>query len=220
MSHRKIAVVVGILFFVQMVTYLLGDLSVQAFLDGRTTGPPTLGVLLTLSSGLAVVGIGLLMYQVLKHVDRRLAVWYPVLRIVEFAVSATLSVYLLAQLEVVANNHLWVYIPTGVGGLVLTHLLYVSVLVPRPIAVLGFVGYGCLLLGVPLTLLGVLDMGTGRGLALLLPGAMFELVVYPIWLIARGFHASSPAVASRSSSVLVHQLKDINQSAASSPFRR
>ena len=61
MSHRRIAVAVGILFFVQMVTYLLGDLSIQSFLDGETAGPPTGGVLLTMCSGLAVVGIGLLM---------------------------------------------------------------------------------------------------------------------------------------------------------------
>ena len=203
MSHRKIAVAVGILFFVQMVTYLLGDLSITSFLDGETAGPPTVGVLLTMCSGLAVVGIGLLLYQVLKHVDRRLAIWYPALRIVELAVSAALSVYLLAQLEAFPHNHLWVYIPTGIGGLVLTYLLYVSRLVPRPIAALGFVGYSCLLLGVPLTLLGVLDMGTGAGLVLLAPGGLFELAFLPIWLIAKGFRAPAPAVATRSSALAV-----------------
>ena len=115
-------------------------------------------------SGLAVVGIGLLMYQVLKHVNQRLAFWYPVLRIVEFTVSAACGVYLLTQLQVVPNHLLWVYIPTGIGGLILTYLLFVSRLVPRPIAVLGLVGYACLLLGVPLDLLGVLDMNEGAGL--------------------------------------------------------
>lgn len=201
MSHRKIAITVGILFFVQMLTYLLGDVSIQAFLDGRTAGPPTLGVLLTVCSGLAVVGIGLLMYQVLKHVDRRLAIWYPVLRIVEFTVSAALCAYLLAQLQVFPNSHLWVYIPTGIGGLVLTYLLYVSRLVPRPIAALGLVGYGCLLLGVPLTLLGILDLGTGPGLALLAPGGLFEFVFLPIWLIAKGFGSPAAAVAIRSTAL-------------------
>ena len=65
---------------------------------------------------------------------------------------------------------LWVYIPTGIGGLTLTYLLFVSRLVPRLIAVLGFVGYVSLSLGVPLTLLGVLDMNEGPGLVLLAPG--------------------------------------------------
>jgi Domain of unknown function (DUF4386) len=199
MSQRTIAVAVGILFVVQMVAYLLGDLSIQAFVEGRTAGPPTVGVLLTLCSGLAVAGIGLLMYQVLKQVDRRLAVWYPVLRIVELVVSAAFGVYLLTQLQVVPNNHLWVYIPTGVGGLVLTYLLYVSRLVPRPIAVLGLVGYACLLVGVPLDLLGVLDMAAGPGLALFAPGGLFELVLLPVWLIAKGFRSPTPAPTARSS---------------------
>ena len=48
-------------------------------------------------SGLAVVAIGLLMYPVLKDVNPDLAVWYPILRIAEFVVSAACGIYLLAQ---------------------------------------------------------------------------------------------------------------------------
>lgn len=194
MSRRKIAVTVGILFVVQMVTAMFGTSLIQAFVDGDTARAPlTLGVLLMMCSGVAVVGIGILMYQVLKDVNRRLAIWYPVLRIVEFAVSAACGVYLLTQLQVVPNHMLWVYVPTGIGGLVLTYLLFVSRLVPRPIAVLGIVGYAVLSLGVPLDLLGVLDMNAGLGLALLAPGGLFEVVVLPIWLIAKGFRTPTSA---------------------------
>jgi hypothetical protein len=201
MSQRKTAIAVGILFFVQMFTYMLGASSIQAFQNGETTARPTMGVLLTMLSGLAIVAIGFLMYPVLKQVDRRLAVWYPVLRVVEFAVSAACGVYLLTQLEVVPNNHLWVYIPTGIGGLILTYLLLVGRLVPRPIAVLGIVGYASLLLGVLLDLVGVLDMVTGAGLVLVAPGGLFEFVVLPIWLIAKGFRPT--AAAPTSATVLV-----------------
>ena len=201
MSQRKTAIAVGILFFVQMFTYMLGASSIQAFQNGETTARPTMGVLLTMLSGLAIVAIGFLMYPVLKQVDRRLAVWYPVLRVVEFAVSAACGVYLLTQLQVVSNNHLWVYIPTGIGGLVLTYLLLVGRLVPRPIAVLGIVGYASLLLGVLLDLLGVLDMVTGVGLVMVAPGGLFEFVVLPIWLVAKGFRPT--AAAPTSATVLV-----------------
>lgn len=199
MSRRKIAVAVGVLFWLQMVTAMFGTSLIQAFEDGDTARAPlTVGVLLMVCSGIAVVGIGFLMYQVLKDVDRRLAFWYPVLRIVELTVSAALGVYMLTQLQVVPNHLLWVYIPTGLGGLILTYLLFVSRLVPRPIAILGFVGYASLSLGVPLDLLGVLDMSKGTGLALLAPGGLFEFVIMPIWLIAKGFR--SPQVrASRTS---------------------
>ena len=149
--------------------------------------PLTVGVLLMMCSGIAVVGIGLLMYQVLKDVNQRLAFWYPVLRIVEFTVSTACGVYLLAQLQVVPNHLLWIYIPTGIGGLILTYLLFVSRLVPRPIAVLGLIGYAALSVGVPLDLLGVIDMNEGPGLALLVPGGLFEFVLMPIWLIVKGF---------------------------------
>jgi hypothetical protein len=189
-----IAVTVGILFIVQMVTAMVGTSLIQAFVDGDTARAPlTVGVLLLMCSGIAVVGIGLLMYQILKPVNQRLAFWYAMLRIVEFTVSAACGVYLLTQLQVVPNHMLWVYIPTGIGGLILTYLLLVSRLVPRPIAILGLVGYALLCLGVPLDLLGVLDMDAGPGLLLLAPGGLFELVFLPIWLIAKGFRTASSA---------------------------
>ncbi|MGH3459404.1 DUF4386 domain-containing protein [Aeromicrobium sp.] len=196
-SRRKIAVTVGILFIVQMVTAMIGTSLIQSFVDGDTDrAPMTVGVLLMMCSGIAVVGIGLLMYQVLKTVNQRLAFWYPVLRIVEFTVSTACGVYLLIQLQVVPNHLLWVYIPTGIGGLILTYLLFVSRLVPRSIAVLGLVGYAALSLGVVLDLLGVLDMNEGPGMVLLIPGGLFEFVFMPIWLIAKGF--GPPSTVKRS----------------------
>lgn len=209
MSRRLIAVTVGILFVVQMVAAMVGTSLTEAFVDGDTARAPlTFGVAMMMCSGIAVVGIGLLMYPILKPVNQRLAAWYAVLRIVEFTVSAVCGIYLLIQLQVVPNHMLWVYIPTGIGGLILTYLLYTSRLVPRPVALLGLVGYALFTLGVPLDLLGILNMNEGPGLVLLAPGGLFELVVFPIWLIAKGFSASptvatqpeSPALATTSAS--------------------
>ena len=87
-------------------------------------------------SGLAVVGIGLLTYRILMRFNRKLAPWYPIMRVIEFAVSATCGIYLLTQLQAVPNTMLWVYLPTAIGGLVLTYLLLVSRIVPQPIALL------------------------------------------------------------------------------------
>jgi len=189
-SRRRIATTVGILFVVQMVSAMVGTSLIQAFVDGDPDRTPmTIGVLLMMFSGLAVVGIGLLMYPVLKDVHADLARWYPILRLTECLVSAACGIYLLAQGTVVPNHLLWVYLPTGLGGIILTYLLFVARLVPRPIALLGLVGYASLTLGVPLDLLGALAMDEGAGLLLLVAGGLFELVVLPTWLITRGFTA-------------------------------
>jgi len=192
MSRRNIAIAVGVLFFAQMATAMIGTSLIQAFVDGNSERAPlTAGVLLMVCSGLAVVGIGLLMYQVLKDINPKVARWYPALRITEFAVSTVCGVYLLVELQVVPNYLLWVYVPTGIGGLILTYLLLISRLVPRPISVLGLVGYGLFSLGVPLDLIGVLDMNEGAGMLILAPGFLFEFGVLPIWLIAKGFTRAS-----------------------------
>jgi hypothetical protein len=190
-NRRTTAVAVGVLFVLQMVTAMFGTSLIQTFVDGDPDrGPLTLGVVLMMCSGIAVVGIGLLMYPVLRDVSPRLAGWYAGLRISECLVSAACGIYLLTQSHVVPNHLLWVYVPTGIGGIVLTYLLLIGRLVPRPIAMLGLVGYISLTIGVPLDLLGILDMSAGAGLLLLVPGGLFEALVLPAWLIGKGFRTT------------------------------
>jgi hypothetical protein len=55
------------------------------------------------------------------------------------------------------------------------------------------VGYVSLTVGVPLDLLGLLDMSAGAGLLVVVPGGLFELVFLPTWLIAKGFRVAPQA---------------------------
>ncbi len=196
MSNRRIAVTVGGLFFFQLLTFMIGSSLVENFLDGGADRSTlTVGVLFEMAAGVAVVAIGFLMYRVLKPVNKRLALGYPVMRLTEFAVSAVLATYLLSRLTEFPHHLLWVYIPTAIGGFILNYLLFTSQIVPRSIATLGFVGYGLLLLIVPLDLLGVVAENSSTGLAVLAPGAVYEFVVLPVWLIAKGFRA--PRITTR-----------------------
>src|SRR3989304_4994678 len=126
MSHRRTAVAVGFLFFFQMLTFLIGSAMIKRYLDGDAEKSSlVIGVFFEMVAGVAIVAIGALMYRGLRSVNRRLAIGYPLMRVAEFAVSAVLSVYLLVQLQEFANHLLWVYIPTGIGGLVLAYPLYI-----------------------------------------------------------------------------------------------
>ncbi|MFB4274541.1 DUF4386 family protein [Nonomuraea sp. MTCD27] len=93
MTPRTIAVTVGALFIFQMISAIIGTTLTQAFTDGNPDKTAlTTGVALMICSGLAVVGIGLLMYRILKGFNQKLALWYPVMRVIELAVSATCSI--------------------------------------------------------------------------------------------------------------------------------
>jgi hypothetical protein len=92
-------------------------------------------------------------------------------------------------------------IAVGLGGLVFCRVLFRSALVPRLLAAWGLVGYAIFAAGAVLEVLGY-----GVGLALSVPGGLFELAL-GVLLIGRGFPVTRhrdregaegyPAVASR-----------------------
>lgn len=181
MSTRNISVAVGALFIVQMVTAMIGT----ALMDGvPTQATAAMSALFMTFSAVSVVVIGVLAYQVLKPFNQRLAIWYPIMRGIEFSVSMFCSIYLLVNLQVVPDHMLWIYVPTAIGGLIFTYLLLVSGVVHKAVAYLGLIGYGLFGLGTVLDFAGVVNLD-GSGIAMLVPGLVFELIAMPYWLISR-----------------------------------
>ena len=84
-------------------------------------------------------------------------------------------------------------IALGLGSLPFCYLLYKSRLIPRWLSGLGFIGYVALLTSALLEVFGY-----SAGMTLYLPGALFELI-FPIWLIAKGFNL--PSIASESAKI-------------------
>ena len=72
----------------------------------------------------------------------------------------------------------------GLGGLMFCYLLFISSLVPRGIAVWGFIGYIIFISGTILELFGY-----NMGVQLAIPGGLFEITL-SIWLIIKGFKTS------------------------------
>ena len=72
----------------------------------------------------------------------------------------------------------------GLGGILFCSLLYKSKLVPRLLAVWGFIGYIVFIAGTVLEL-----FGNNIGVVLSIPGGLFEISL-SIWLIVKGFYFS------------------------------
>ena len=188
-SERKIAIIVGALFLFSTITFMIGSNLIQSFFIDKTPNTTLLiiGVLLEISCGVAVVGIGLLMFPILKFFNKNLALGYVIFRIIECLMIIISGIYLLALLKLMWNYEMIIFIFTGLGGLIFSYLLYQSKLIPRYLSVLGIIGYAILLLGVLLDIMRYVDLTTGAGMLLYLPGGLFELFL-PIWLFVKGFN--------------------------------
>jgi hypothetical protein len=96
--------------------------------------------------------------------------------------------YLRALSTVLTAANLYAYefamITVGVAGLILSFMFYRTQLVPRLLAIWGLIGYAILLLGSVLQVLG-LNLNSIHAI----PG-LWELFI-GVWLIAKGFSASS-----------------------------
>ena len=171
-SYRVIARVVAGLFLFAMAAGMVDAYAVvplfgaplEALASYRTT--ITAGAMLAIAMSLSVVGIAVFLYPIIRHRSQIVAVSYVTLR----AVECTLT------------------IGGAIAALLCAFLFHVR-LVPRSISTVGLVGYVSLFVSALLVLFGAADTST-FGMLLYLPGAVFEIVLFPGWLIVKGF--SSP----------------------------
>ena len=196
-STRKIAVLVGVLFLAATMTFMTGSGLIRSFFTYENPNQTSLliGALLEIACGVAVAGIGVLMFPILKMFNRRLALGYVVFRVIECAIIVAGGIYMVSLLSPIWKYEMILFLFTGLGGLIVSYLLYQSNLIPRLLSVLGLIGYALMSIGVLLDLLGYFSMSTNLGMLVYLPGGLFELFL-PIWLFVKGFN--SPAIASAS----------------------
>ena len=220
-SNRKTARIVGVLYLTALVTGVLysegfigpiintPDYLIKVYPNKIQV---IIGMLLELICAVAVVGIAVLLLPILKKHNKNIAFGYLSLRIIESAiifvsVISLLSLLTLSQEYVKAGapdassfqtlgtlavaGHYWAFqmviIVCGIAGLMFCYLLYKSKLVPQLLSVLGIIGY-------PLSAVAPwLDMfGHSPEMIFFLPGTLFE-IIFPIWLIFKGFNSSAIA---------------------------
>lgn len=223
-TSRRTAALAGLLFLVATAAFFTADVLITGVLAGADyltgasahTTALTATALLAFVCGLAVVGIAVLLYPLLKRVSEPLALGYVALRAAELA---AILVYLAVPLLVVELGDallrgdvqasaaqtlgslfraghevalVSVILFTGAAGTVFTVLLYRSRLVPRWIAALGIIGYPVMLVAAVLYRFELIAQLQGPGSIAAVPVGLFELIL-PIWLLARGFTAPAPA---------------------------
>jgi len=205
-STRKIAIIVGLLFLAATVTFMIGSNLIQSFLIDETQNKSQLilGVILEIICGVAVVGIGVLMFPILKMFNNRLALGYVIFRVIECAIIIVGGIYLLSLLKLMWKYEMIIFVFSALGGLMFSYLLFQSKLIPRYLSGLGIIGYGVLFLGVVLDMFSIFNINDGVGMLIYLPGGLFELFL-PIWLFIKGFN-SSAIVSVATQSLTVHSL--------------
>lgn len=212
---NKFARMAGVLFLVSTAAYLIGNglmdpvLNHPGFLARMYPDRTNVisGSLLELINAIAVVGIAVLLFPILKKHNEAFALGYFGFRIMESALLIISAIgplvlivlsksYLsvdtakgsyfetIGNLVIVTHDVLFqtAMIMLGSGSLLLCYVLYRTRLVPRFLSVIGLIGYSALLASSCLTILG-LEIGS----VLYIPGAIFE-IMFPVWAIVKGFN--------------------------------
>lgn len=170
-------------------------------------------VLLSINN-IGIVFIAVYMYPLLKKLNETAAVGYLAIRIIEgtvmmVGIAATLMLIPLSDSFIAAGAPPSSWYQTlgdvlkhgrfvglsllsspllGLGGCIFTWQLIRARLVPRFIAVVGFIGYVMIFFPGVAAWFGAIDLAPGSsGMFVAIPVALFEIILLPFWLFFRGF---------------------------------
>lgn len=217
-SNKKTATIVGVLFLVATVTYMIGSglidsvLTDQQFLDNLypDRSKVIVGMFFELINCASVVGIAVLMYPLLKKHNEPIALGYFGSRLIE---SVLLIVSIIGQLLLVTLSQEYItseaagdsYFQT-IGTLAIKghHLAFDMAMLALSLGSLMFcyLLYKSQLIPQLLSVIGLVGytallasvclgmLGFDLGMTLYIPGALFE-IIFPIWLIVKGFNTKA-----------------------------
>ena len=178
-THRKTAVIVGVL---MLVAYsVIGSGNPEAKM---------MGMLLEAISGIAVIVIALLMFPILKPYNKKASFWYFALRIIEGGLLVVTGILFLSNNPLLLGVYDGIHVAHGyifgIAALIFNFLLYQSKLVPRWLSVFGVIATLLLLVVNLLEVTGIVS----ELMILKFPIFLNEIVL-AIWLIAKGFNRSA-----------------------------
>jgi hypothetical protein len=216
-AYRKNAIIIGALFIFTMLSGMIDAYFVAPVFKNHVgsisqiDSTILLGVFSVLIMAIGIVFIAIAFFPVVKKHSESIALTYVILRTIEcilLLLGAICYLYIIALGGKVLNvtdasnytisialalklkyyGYQLAMIVLGFGSLFLCYSLYVSRLVPRFLSIWGGIGYFLLLLSAVLDLNGVIDTTNGLGALLYIPGGLWELIAFPLWLFIKGFN--------------------------------
>lgn len=223
-TDKRIARSIGILFVITMILGMIDAYTVAPILKTPLSNMNLnetrifIGAFSILLMSVGVVFIAILLYPILEKHNKYIAITYVSFRVMEcLLLIVGVVVYLLllvlsnefvkdgapepsyfqtiAALAIEARYstyHVAMFI-LSIASIMLCYILLKTKLIPQFISIVGIIGYALVLLSAPLDLLDIIDTTDVGGL-LYVPGAIFEIILLPLWLIVKGFN--SPTVSS------------------------
>jgi hypothetical protein len=222
MTHQTAARVIGILFIIATVAFsisvvlLLPVLSAPDYLISISSNEQrvAVGTLLELVNHIAVVGIAVVSYPILKQFSERVAIGYVAVRSIESVLFAigTMHLITLANIsqtfvsageppssyfhtlgEVLLAGHNWdnaalLFIAFGVGAILLNYLLYRTKLVPRWLSGWGLIA-AVMIVVARVMLISGFELSSSTVAMMDIP-IMLQEMVFAVWLIVKGFNSA------------------------------
>ncbi|TFG56593.1 MAG: DUF4386 domain-containing protein [Methanomassiliicoccus sp.] len=218
--YRKTAAIVGALFIIATATSLVGGILLGSALDGPdyiielpdVENDIMMAAMFETILAISLVGIGALMFPILRKHAEGLGMAYAGIRLVEAIFIIVGTICLLGMLTLgqdYAAGHLdqassgsigallisirdgaflfGTLIFLGLGGLTLNYVLYRSMLVPRWLSAWGIIGGVGILIYGTMGLFGT-DTASFDATTLLAAPIAVQEMVFASWLIIKGFN--------------------------------
>lgn len=218
-TYKKNAVIIGVLFIFTMLAGMVDAYFVAPELTHPITNilqnntQILTGVFSILIMAIGILFIAITFYPVIKRQNETIALTYVVLRAIEclllimgsisylyiissgkvYAAETNISQYAIGvalALKIKYYGYQLAMLVLGIGSLFLCYALYKSQLVPKFLSVWGGIGYILLLLSAVFDICGLVDTTKGIGAIMYVPGGLWEMIVFPLWLFIKGFNTS------------------------------
>lgn len=218
-TYKNNAVIIGVLFVFTMLVGMIDayyvapefryPINTILHIDCQLL----IGVFSVLIMAIGIVFIAITFFPVIKKHNETIALTYVILRTLEcllLIIGSICYLYIIAIGKTMVNgadisnyaidialalkikyfSFQISMIVLGFGSMFLCYSLYKSGLIPKFLSIWGGIGYLLLFLSAILEICGLVDTTRGLGAIMYVPGGLWELIVFPLWLFIKGFNLS------------------------------